>query len=103
MMKNLHRHAMLVDQETNEVYVPMNNLGVENQGGVDNIASNLNKRNLFVFPIFWNHCCNLIKSWLCPVNISKFRFGFGVSKNLIKKLFLKECVSVDFSIRNTAV
>ena len=40
MMRNLHRHAMLVDQETNEVYVPMNNLGVENQGGVDNIASN---------------------------------------------------------------
>ena len=26
---------MLVDQETNEVYVPMNDLGVENQGRVD--------------------------------------------------------------------
>lgn len=35
-----HRHGMLVDQETNEVYVPMNDLGVENQGGVDNLASN---------------------------------------------------------------
>ena len=35
-----HRHGMLVDQETNEVYVPMNDLGVENQGGVNNIASN---------------------------------------------------------------
>ena len=31
---------MLVDQETNEVYVPMNDLGVENQGGENNIASN---------------------------------------------------------------
>ena len=35
-----HRHGMLVDQETNEVYVPMNNLGVENQGTVKNFASN---------------------------------------------------------------
>ena len=35
-----HRHGMLVDQETNEVYVPMNDLGVENQGGENNIASN---------------------------------------------------------------
>ena len=35
-----HRHGMLVDQETNEVYVPMNNLGVENQGTVKHFASN---------------------------------------------------------------
>lgn len=35
-----HRHGMLVDQETNEVYVPMNDLGVENQGGMDDFASN---------------------------------------------------------------
>ena len=24
-----HRHAMLVDQETNEIYIPLNDLGLE--------------------------------------------------------------------------
>lgn len=47
-----HRHGMLVDQETNEVYVPMNDLGVENQGGVDNIASNWKKIMILFLNIF---------------------------------------------------
>ena len=45
-----HRHGMLVDQETNEVYVPMNDLGVENQGGVNNYCFKLKRK--FVFSIF---------------------------------------------------
>ena len=36
-----HRHGMLVDQETNEVYLPMNDLGVENQGRLCCFKSNV--------------------------------------------------------------
>jgi probable 2-oxoglutarate dehydrogenase E1 component DHKTD1 len=44
-----HRHAMLVDQETNEVYVPMNNLGVENQGRLEMANSPLSEEAVLAF------------------------------------------------------
>jgi len=44
-----HRHGMLVDQETNEVYVPMNDLGVENQGRLEMANSPLSEEAVLAF------------------------------------------------------
>ena len=44
-----HRHAMLVDQESNEVYLPLNNLGIDNQGHIEMANSLLSEEAVLAY------------------------------------------------------
>ena len=44
-----HRHAMLVDQKSNETYIPLNDLGVESQGHIELANSLLSEEAVLAF------------------------------------------------------
>lgn len=44
-----HRHAMLVDQVSNEVYIPLNDLGIDDQGHLEMANSPLSEEAVLAF------------------------------------------------------